>query len=140
MGKEVVLNLGNAPEELERINQAVESMAEEEGWPSELVFQITLVLEELEMNIIQHAYTGARSAASQITLNSEADKLTIEIVDEGPPFNPLEDAPEPDLDASLEARQVGGLGVHLVRSLMDELNYSRDGDKNRLTLVKLRKA
>ena len=62
----------------------------------------------------------------------EADTVTIEIVDDGPRFDPLEDAPLPDPDAPLEDRPVGGLGVHLVRTMMDEISYRYQDGKNRL--------
>ena len=56
----------------------------------------------------------------EIDLISDADALTIEIRDDGKPFNPLSDAPEPDLDAGIEDRPIGGLGIHLVLTMMDE--------------------
>ncbi|MGI9229937.1 MAG: ATP-binding protein [Gammaproteobacteria bacterium] len=138
MSKEITLDIGGTPAELERITAAVEDLAEAEDWPAEFVFQITLVLEELEMNIIKHAYGDQGDAQSRIVMSSDAERLTIKIVDGGKPFNPLEEAQQPDLDASLEDRKIGGLGVHLVRSLMDEISYRREDDQNCLTLVKLR--
>jgi len=138
MSREIVLNIGGTPDELERINAAVEALAEQEDWPAELTFQIILVLEELEMNIIRHAYHDDGSARSRIVLNSEPSRLTIEVIDHGPPFNPLTDAKTPDVDAPLEDRKVGGLGVYLVRSMMDDISYRREDDKNCLTLVKRR--
>ena len=138
MSREITLNIGGSPAELERINAAVEEMAETEGWPAELIFQTTLVLEELEMNIMNYAYSGDESAHSQITLRSDPKLLTIEVSDSGKPFNPLEDAKEPDLDASLQDRKIGGLGVYLARSLMDEISYRRENDRNYLTLLKRR--
>ena len=71
----------------------------------------------------------------EITLTSEADVLRIEVTDDGRPFDPLNEAPEPDLDASVDDRQVGGLGIHLVRTMVDEMSYRREQDKNHLTLV-----
>ena len=144
MSRQITLDLGGTPDELERINVAIEELAENENWPKELVFQIGLVLEELEMNIINHAYEKddclSGRAGSRIVLRSDADRLTIEITDDGKPFNPLQDAKKPDLDAGLEERKVGGLGVHLVRKLMDEISYRREDGQNRLTLVKFRSA
>ena len=59
-------------------------------------------------------------------------------MDNGRPFDPLNDAPEPDLDSGVADRAVGGLGVHLVRTMMDEMRYRRDRGRNHLTLVKER--
>ena len=138
MSREITLQVGGSAAELERINAAVEELAETEGWPSELVFQTTLVLEELEVNIMNYAYGAGESAHSRITLRSEPDRLTIEVSDAGKAFNPLEDAREPDLDASVEDRRIGGLGIHFVRTLMDEVSYRREDGRNHLTLVKRR--
>lgn len=138
MSRVIVLDIGGEPDELNRIREAVENLAREESWPAELGGQVMLVLEELEMNIMQYAYNPEESAKSRITLTSDADRLTIQVVDHGRPFNPLEDAPAPDLDAALPERQVGGLGIHLARSMMDEIDYRREDGGNRLTLVKRR--
>jgi anti-sigma regulatory factor (Ser/Thr protein kinase) len=62
-------------------------------------------------------------------------ELVASVIDDARPFNPLE-APKPNLDAPLEDRELGGLGIHLVRSLMDHVSYSRDEDKNVLTVRK----
>jgi anti-sigma regulatory factor (Ser/Thr protein kinase) len=61
-------------------------------------------------------------------------------VDSGRPFDPLSDAPEPDLNAVVEERRIGGLGVHLVKTLMDQMHYKRENEQNRLTIVALRKS
>ena len=140
MGREVKLHLGGAPEEVSRLARALEELAQAEGWPKELAFQITLALEEVEMNIINYAFDKGTPASSQVVLKTEDDRLTITVTDKGKPFNPLEDAPAPDLDASLQERKIGGLGIHLVRSLMDEASYARKGDANCLTLVKRKPA
>ena len=85
----------------------MEQLAAEHGWPDGLSYQVALALEELQINIMQHAYPQGTEAHSSIRLQCEADKLTIDIRDSGRPFNPLEDTKAPDLDASLEERKVG---------------------------------
>ena len=128
------LKLEARAEELERINAAVEDLGEQEGWSSKLLFRVNLVLEELGLNVMTHGQ--ARGAGElEITLTSDETAVTIELVDDGPRFDPLQDAPRPDPTASLEERPVGGLGVHLVRTLMDEVHYRYERGKNRLTLV-----
>ena len=121
-------------DELKTITAAVEKFGETEQWPSDLVFKINLVLEELGLNIMNYG-NDENLSDIEITLTSEEDVLTIEIVDSGRPFDPLNDAPEPDLDAVLEDRPVGGLGLYLVRTMMDDLRYRRENDKNYLTLA-----
>ena len=59
-----------------------------------------------------------------------------EVVDDGRPFDPLSDAPEPDLDAEVEDRPIGGLGTHFVKTFMDEVAYEHDGGYNRIVLTK----
>lgn len=124
--------------ELARVDAAVAEFARKEEWPPELEFQIKLVLEELGLNIINHGHDGAEGREIEIEIVSEADAVTVEIVDDGRPFDPMTEAPAPDTESALEDRPVGGLGVHLVRTMMDEARYRREGDRNRLTLVKRR--
>ena len=106
------------------------------SWPESLTFKVNLVLEELGLNILTHGSKGQeRRPEIEIVLTSEEDALTIEVVDDGQPFDPLEDAPNPSVDSGIEERNIGGLGIHLVRTMMDDLHYQRDDGKNRLTLV-----
>ena len=93
-------------------------------------------MEELGINILTHGGKGKeRRPEIEIVLTSEDHALTIEVLDDGHPFDPLQDSPNPDLTATIEGRPIGGLGIHLVRNLMDDLHYQRDAGKNRLTLV-----
>ena len=137
MSGKLSLRVEPRAEELDAITAAVEEFADAERWPFELVYRVNLVLEEVGLNIINHGRTDDLNEI-EINLTSKPESLTIEIVDNGRPFNPLKDAPEPDLDSGIADRAVGGLGVHLVRTMMDEMHYRRDGGRNYLTLVKER--
>ena len=119
--------------QLEQIPAAVEVFAERDNWPPDLVFKLNLVLEELGVNIVN--YSGA-TGEIEISLASDDETVTIEIADNGRPFNPLTELDTPDISAPLGERVVGGLGVHLVRSMMDELRYSREDGMNRLAMTK----
>ena len=125
-------------DELRKINAAVEELAEEENWPPDLTFQIGLAIEELGVNIVEYGHNDGKTHEIEIVISSEAEAITIEIEDDGQAFNPLSDAPDPDLDSDVEDRTVGGLGIHLVRSMMDEVHYQRQQNKNCLTLIKRR--
>ena len=138
MSARLSLELASQIEDLPRLVEAVESMSEQEGWAPDFSFHVQLALEELVVNVMSYAYDDEESHGIEVTLVSEDDALTIDIVDEGLPFDPLHDAPEPDIDAGVEERRVGGLGIFLVQKMMDEVRYRRDGDRNRLTLVKRR--
>ena len=121
---------------LQYIQGSVEGLGEREAWPESLTFKVNLVLEELGINILTHGGKDMeRRPEIEIVLTSEDHALTIEVLDDGHPFDPLQDSPNPDLAATIEDRPVGGLGIHLVRSLMDDLHYQRDAGRNRLTLV-----
>ena len=134
MSAKLSLKVESRRDELENIFGAVAGMAQQEAWSPELVFRVNLALEELVLNIMDYGFDEGLHEI-EITLTSDADALTIEIVDGGRPFDPLKDAPQPDVDAPVEDRPVGGLGVHLVRTLMDQMHYRREKGKNHLTLV-----
>lgn len=137
MADQLSLNLESSLESLGQIEQGVAAFGAEHGWPADLLFHVQLVLDELATNVINHGY-GARGHSFQIIIESKPQAVRIEVVDEARPFDPLQDAPEPTTDASVEERKVGGLGVHIAKQLMDEMEYRRENGKNRLTLVKNR--
>ncbi len=134
MAATVALKLTSGRDELAAIIDAVEDLGRRERWPDALLFRVNLALEELGLNIMDYGYDGG-PCDIDIVLTSDDDAVTIEIIDGGPPFDPLHDAPTPDLDASVEDRRIGGLGVYLVLTLMDDLRYRREHGKNHLTLV-----
>ena len=120
--------------ELNEIVAAVEGMAERENWPPELAFRVQLAIEEVVLNVMDYGYDEGVHEF-ELILTSEADTLTIEVVDDGRPFDPLNDVPTPDLEATVEERKVGGLGIHLVKTMMDQIDYRREQGRNHLTLV-----
>jgi len=125
--------LRNDLAELQRLNQLVAEFAEHHGLPSELVFRVTLVLEEIITNVISYGYEDEMEHEISVRLSWEDPDMKIEVEDDGRPFNPLE-APPPDMVKPLAERPVGGLGIHLVREMMDKLEYRRENDKNLLVL------
>ena len=139
MGANLTLNMEVRLDEIDRIHAAVEILAAAEGWEPDLVFQIKLVVEEIGTNIVKYGYDDEGDSDIQITLTSDSDALTMEIVDDGKPFDPFAEAPPPDLDSPIPDRPIGGLGVYLVQKLMDESQYRRENGKNKVTLIKRRK-
>ncbi len=133
MSAHVFLKIAPSHEQLELIPAAVEEFAERDNWPPDLVFKLNLVLEELGVNIVN--YSGA-TGDIEISLASDEERVTVEISDDGRPFNPLIDQETPDISAPLGNRPIGGLGIHLVRSMMDEMWYSREDGKNKLAMTK----
>jgi sigma-B regulation protein RsbU (phosphoserine phosphatase) len=125
--------LKNDLSELQRLNQIVIAFAERHGLASELVFRLTLVLEEIVTNVISYGYDDGLEHEISVRLSWKHPHMKVEVEDDGRPFNPLE-APPPDLGKPLTEMQVGGLGIHLVRAKMDELEYRRENDRNLLIL------
>lgn len=101
----------------------------------EAVHGLDIALDEVLTNIVNYGYRDGRSHEVVVELSLAPDLLTIEVRDDGSPFDPL-GVPEPDLSADLEDRHVGGLGMHFVRSLLDRLAYKRSNGWNVLTLEK----
>ena len=126
--------------ELGRLHAMVEEVGKEGAWTPNLIYQVNLVLEELAVNVINYGHGGDPNHEIEIVLDWDEGELTIEMVDDAPPFDPLKDAPEPDLTSALEDRPIGGLGVYLVHTFMDELNYRHEQGRNHLTMVKRSKA
>ncbi len=137
MSSRIRVKVETRVEELTRLASVVEEMGEREDWPPDLVFKVNLVLEELGLNIINYGHSDGLHEF-EIILTSLDDALKIEIVDDGKPFDPLSEAPVPDVNAPMEEREIGGLGVHLVQAMTDEMHYRRVRDTNQVTLVILR--
>jgi anti-sigma regulatory factor (Ser/Thr protein kinase) len=125
----------NQRTEIERVVALAERFGEEHQLPAEVVMTIHLVLDEVVANVIAHAYDDTAEHQIRVTLTFDESLLAIRVEDDGRPFDPLA-APPPDLDLPLEERPVGGLGIHIVRSVMDDVEYHRDGGRNVLIMKK----
>lgn len=95
---------------------------------------LELVIEELVVNVIKHGYRDGRTGAITIDVDAGVE-LTITLSDDGDPFDPVA-ATAPDLDLGTEDRPIGGLGIHFVRTFMEEMHYRRHAGRNELTLRK----
>ena len=134
------LHLAMTAKELQRAAAAVEAFAQAQDWPVGLKTHIQLAIEEIGVNVVNYGRDENRAGdpAIDIEVSSSPDAVTVEITDDGRPFNPLEDAPTADTTSPMDERPIGGLGVHLVRTLMSDVRYRRENDRNRLTMVKRR--
>lgn len=137
MSAKLSLTMGFEASDLPRIQSAIGEFSREQDWPPDIEFQVDLVLEELVLNVVHHGSDGGEGEIS-IELISDEEAVIIDIIDDGRPFDPLTDAPEPDTDSGIEDRAVGGLGIHLVRTMMDDVTYRREENKNHMRLVKRR--
>ena len=94
-----------------------------------------LALEEIFMNIVMHGSQPGITPRVEVSLNLSSDAVTMTVEDDGPQFDPLS-LPPPDVTASLADRKVGGLGVFLVRNMMDTVTYARTAGRNQLRISK----
>jgi len=131
----VVLKLDNSLAALAQLHAAIGEFCRRRAIHSDIEFKVDLALEEVFTNIVRHGYDDNDPHEIVVRLHGDREKVRITIDDDGRHFNPLM-APAVDLNAALSERRVGGLGVHLVRRLMDQVRYQRRAGGNRLTLVK----
>ena len=132
------LDLLNVSEDLETLWVFVEENALRAGMGEAQVKRIELALEEATINIINYAY-GGQGGKLELCCTPLQGGLEFSLVDEGLPFNPLE-APGPEVVTDVASQKIGGMGIHLIRGLTDELSYRREGERNVLTLRFLRKS
>ena len=110
------------------------AFAAENDIPDSTRQAVSIVLDELLNNIISYAYQGEKDKEIEVHFELSGRRLALTIKDSGVPFNPFA-LQDPDIFQSIEERAVGGLGIHLVRNLMDEYSYQRQIDQNVITLV-----
>ena len=120
--------------EIERIIEEVEQTAKENNIHQECIYKINLVLDEILMNIISYGYTDNSEHFIDINILFDSE-ISITVTDEGKQFNPLE-ASIPDVNKTLEERTIGGLGLQIVRAMMDSITYKYENNKNILLLIK----
>lgn len=137
MTAELRLTLQSRLSSLKDLQESLDRFGDEQDWPANLRFQLRLALEELATNVINHGF-GEEGHEFEIEISSSPDKVIVNVIDGARPFNPLEAPPDPNVEAPLDERPIGGLGVFLVRKISDEMFYRRSQGKNRLTIVKLR--
>lgn len=116
---------------------AVRRFALAEGLAAVAADALVVAVDEAISNILLHAYDALAEPAVTIEATADCQAIEVVLVDDGRPFNPLEQLP-PALEGGAADRPVGGLGIHIMRSLVDGLEYCRDGTANRLVLRKRR--
>jgi anti-sigma regulatory factor (Ser/Thr protein kinase) len=122
-------------EHIEEMNNFVENALDKLNVRDEIHGQICTAVDEAVTNIALYAYPGKKGPV-KITVEQLGCRIVITIIDSGQPFNPLH-YPAPDINLSIEKRPIGGLGIHLMRHMMDQMRYRRVGDENCFTLEKI---
>jgi len=123
-------------EYLDEIREFVGDIARAGGFGNKDVYNIQLAADEAASNIIEHAYEGVSNGVLELSCEVRNDIITIIMVDHGESFDPSA-IPLPDLKADLSDRKIGGLGIFLMRKLMDEVHYETKSNRsNVLTMTK----
>jgi len=136
-GRQTALQLwlSNDVQEIADIAADVDAFCAAHNLAPEIAQAVNLSLDELLTNTISYGFADDKSHRIGVTIELDGGIITVQLTDDGLPFDPFS-APDPDIDAALEDRPVGGLGVFLVRQLMDEVDYRRAGGRNIVTIRK----
>lgn len=113
----------------------VEEELEKIDCPLRAVMQITVCVEEMFVNVAHYAYEGAEGEVT-LCINGEDKTVAITLIDSGMPFDPLAKE-DPDITLAADERQIGGLGIFMVKKSMNEVAYERRDDKNIFTMTKV---
>lgn len=136
----LTLTIHNDVSEMVALEPFVEQISEEYGLDMAFSFQLQLSLDEAVSNVVNYAYGEQKgmpiTIEAQEATVGDRRQLELRLIDNGVEFNPLAEAPEVDVTLSAEDRQVGGLGIFLIRQVMDEVSYERKSDQNLLTMIK----
>ncbi|HTK89163.1 MAG TPA: ATP-binding protein [Verrucomicrobiae bacterium] len=124
----------NRPADLDVIEAFLDRLATRAQLPSDTMSEIRIVCDEVLANVIAHGFPDGAEHEIAVSAEMAGRRLRLTVSDDGVPFDSLAVAP-PDTSQPVEQRAIGGLGIHLVRHLVDEVTYERRGDRNVLTLV-----
>jgi serine/threonine-protein kinase RsbW len=138
MTKTLSLTIRNEFPQLELLVASVNQFAEEQEIAPDQAYKLNLALEEMVSNIIKYGYDDSGVHDIHVAVTIDNDRIHLRLEDDGHEFNPLS-LPAPDTQKPLAQREVGGLGIHLVRNMCDEVRYSRMEERNILDIEILRK-
>lgn len=129
------LEILNKIEELARVEGFINELADEWDLPLTMVFPLNLALEEALTNTISYGYDDDQPHTIRIDFSRKESILTIGITDDGHPYDPTA-REDPDITLGVEERPIGGLGIFLIKKMMDTVEYQRIENKNRLIVTK----
>jgi anti-sigma regulatory factor (Ser/Thr protein kinase) len=131
----VSFKLRNNLSELATLCEKMESVGQTLSLSRRCLFEMNLALDELFTNIISYGFQDQSEHFIRVNISADQDVLTVVLEDDGTAFNPV-DRLSPEIPCTLDECKVGGLGIHLVKNLMDEVTYERRAGMNVLTLKK----
>ena len=129
------LVLHNKLDELLKISSFLDELADMWDLPFQLVLSLNLVLEEAFTNIVNYAYPDSGDHFIEITFERDVNEVVITLADDGIPYDPTL-REDPDVTLPPEEREIGGLGIYLIKKMMDKVSYLRVSNRNLLTLSK----
>lgn len=129
------MSIGAHPGGVGKVNAAFAEFAETHAVPAAMRRSLSVALDELLANAFSHGMAGRDAGSVTVEVQLDQERLTVTLTDDGPPFDPFGPT-APDTTLSVEERPIGGLGIHLVRRLVDEVSYQRRDDCNVVVLVK----
>ena len=133
---EASIELGSEGEKLEEVINFLQEFWRAEGLPEETAYPFTLSLEELFVNVSMHGTTdAAHPPRVKVSLRRDGDQVELIFSDQGTPFDPLS-LPPPNLSDDIDERQVGGLGIFLIKEMMDEVEYRHEDGWNCMRIAK----
>jgi len=131
---ELHFTLRNQRSEIARMFTLLEGFCQSHAISADDLFNVRLVLDEAVINVIVHGYDDTREHAINVSLSMDGPLLALHIDDDGVAYNPL-DAPVPRFDLPIEQRRIGGLGVHIMKTLARRVEYRRANERNNLDIV-----
>lgn len=137
--KSLTVHIKNSLPEIARVTEEFENFAEENDLSQRIVYDLSLCLDELITNIVSYGYTDDAEHTIEIQFYLKEHEIKLIFIDDGIAFNPEQKEDPGHLQHSVEDRPIGGLGIYLVKKLMDIVKYRRVEDKNILTLTKFLK-
>ena len=129
------LSLVNDLREIGAAAEKVDAFCEAQGISMQVAYAVNLSIDEILTNTISYGYDDDAEHRIDLTFRVDGETLVVVIVDDGRPFDSSTER-EPDVDATIEERALGGLGLFLVQQMMDEMAYERRDDRNVITLRK----
>jgi anti-sigma regulatory factor (Ser/Thr protein kinase) len=129
------VKLANQLDELENIRVILKKLLADWAIPPSVEFPLNVALEEVFTNVVKYAFTDGKDHEIELKFKNLGDRLELTLSDDGLPYDPTI-KPEPDTTLQAKDRPVGGLGVFLVKKVMDKVEYQRVNDKNHLILTK----
>ncbi len=129
------LELANQLSGLNELQQQLDKLAGPWNLPPAMVMQLNLAMEEAFTNVVNYAYDDDEPHTVEIIFTKKGHELLITIIDDGQPYDPTAKE-DPDIQLPAEERKIGGLGIFLIKKVMDKVAYRRENNKNKLFLTK----